>query len=105
MAEIAKRDLPVVRKVLPRDEDGERISAALARGTKPRSSPPFRQAKMCRCIRKAFHETCAAVTHVPIHGQAQGLQVDEGRRAPLHWREVRKTNLHTRLRHRLGKEG
>ena len=60
MAELAKKDEPVTRRVLPRDEAVALLQAPSARTTRPRSSARSRPARTSRCTAKARSSTCAA---------------------------------------------
>ena len=59
MAELAKKDEPVVREVWKRD-DAVKFLNRLAKSTRPKSSRRFRRTKTFRCIAKVALSICAA---------------------------------------------
>ena len=60
MAELAKKDEPVTRRVLPRDEAVAHFKCHGRGTTRPRSSPASRPTRTSRCTAKARSRTCAA---------------------------------------------
>jgi threonyl-tRNA synthetase len=69
MGELAKKDEPVVRRVLPRDEAVEHFKAR-ASTTRPRSSAASRPTRTCRCTAKAASKTCAAARTCPARASS-----------------------------------
>ena len=57
MAELAKKDEPVVREVWKRD-DAVKFLNRLAKSTRPKSSPRFRRTKTFRCIARVALSIC-----------------------------------------------
>ena len=103
MAELAKKDEPVTRRVLPRDEAvahfnamGEAYKAEIIG-----SIPAGEDVSLYR--EGAFEDLCRG-PHVPSTGKLKALQADEGRRRLLA-RRLEERDAAAHLRHGVGDQG
>ena len=104
MAELAKKDEPVDAPRAAARRGGGVLQEPWASTTRPRSSPAFPPSEDVSLYREGEFEDLCRGPHVPQHGQAEGLQADEGGRRLLARRPPQR-DAAAHLRHGLGDQG
>ena len=103
MTELAKKDEPVTRRVLPRDEAVAHFNA-MGEAYKAEIIARIPAGEDVSLYREGAFEDLCRGPHVPRTGKLQALQADEGRRRLLA-RRLEQRDAAAHLRHGLGDQG
>ena len=103
MAELAKKDEPVARRLMPRD-DAVAFFKAWASTTRPRSSRRSRRTRTSRSTPRATFTDLCRGPHVPSTGKLKVFKLMK--LAGAYWRgDSKQRDAAADLRHRVGEEG